>query len=118
MFLFIKKSLLFLLCLSMFFSPLLAKENGKERMLADLDHIREIFSVKYAPLQWKGEYKNWDLDEEMAHAKKKLHLLAKPTVKEFQRIVKSFYDSTADYHVGVKFYSTESASLPIIIKGA
>lgn len=90
----------------------------KRRVLSDLETIRHIFEVKYAPLQWKGEYAKWTLDAAIEEAKNKISSLQNPTIKECQVIVRDFFNSTRDYHVGVRFFSTESASLPFMIKGA
>lgn len=96
------------------FSPI----TSKEHMLRDLDHIQEIFSVKYAPLRWKEEYKGWNLEEEIALAKAKVRSLNNPNIKELQRITKTFFDSAADYHVGVTFYSLEASFLHFSLKSA
>lgn len=90
----------------------------KKRALADLDVIHRIFEVKYAPLQWKGEFANWDLDLAIQEAKDKVSDLASPTLKECQVIIRDFFNSAQDFHVGVHFYSTESSSLPFLVKGA
>lgn len=90
----------------------------KRRVLSDLETIRHIFEVKYAPLQWKGEYAKWTLDAAIEEAKNKISSLPNPTLKECQIIIRDFFNSTRDYHVGVRFFSTECASLPFMIKGA
>lgn len=104
----------FLLTATLFASP----PTTKRRVLADLDTIKNAFAVKYAPRQWKGEFAGWDLDEEIAAAKEKIEALKKPTLKECQVIIRDFFNSARDYHVGVRFYSTENASLPFMVAGA
>ncbi len=90
----------------------------KERMIRDLDFIRNTFDVKYAPADWKKRYAQWDLAEEIDVAKARVQACDDLTVKNFQRIVKYFFNSTKDYHVGVSFWSTEWAALPFRVCGA
>ncbi len=99
---------------SCFASPILTKR----RVLSDLDCLHTMFDVKYAPRMWKGEYANWSLDQEIQNAKNKIANMHNPSLKECQIVVRDFFNSARDYHVGVRFYSTESASLPFLIKGA
>ncbi len=90
----------------------------KKRVLADLDCIHTMFEVKYAPRFWKQEFAGWDLTESVIEAQDKISSLSNPSLKQCQVIVRDFFNSTLDYHVGVRFFSTESASLPFLIKGA
>jgi hypothetical protein len=90
----------------------------KRRVLADLDCIHHIFDVKYAPKPWKQEFANWDLTHSIEEAKNKIQNAEAPSLKECQTVLRDFFNSTMDYHVGVRFYSTESATLPFLIKGA
>lgn len=89
----------------------------KEKMMGDLDIIKNTFDVKYAPADWKKIYADWDLDEQINLAKAKVLASENLTTKEFQRIVSEFFKSTRDYHVGVYFFSTESAFLPFRVQG-
>ncbi len=90
----------------------------KRRVLADLETIRNVFDVKYAPTKWKKQFANWDLDEAIEEAKSRIQSLSNPSLKECQVVIRDFFNSTRDYHVGVRFYSTEGASLPFVVKGA
>ncbi len=90
----------------------------KKRVLSDLNMIHNIFEVKYAPKVWKHEFANWDLDQAIQDAKNKIESHPAPTLKECQTILRDFFNSTRDYHVGIKFFSTESATLPFCVKGA
>lgn len=95
------------------------EEEKRTHMLNDLDIIKHIFQTGYAPAQWKKTCFDWDLEEEIEKAK--YQVLEAPgilTTKEFQRILKNFFASTKDYHVNVRFFSTEYATLPFIIQGA
>ena len=90
----------------------------KKRMLSDLDFIKSVFEVKYAPRAWKQEHKGWNLDAEIENAKNRVLNDPQPTVKNFHIILKELFNSACDYHVGIDFYSTEEAYLPFMIKGA
>jgi hypothetical protein len=95
-------------------------EDGRRAlMLNDLEIIKHTFQTGYAPAEWKKTCFGWDLEEEIEKARHQV--LEAPgilTTKEFQRILKNFFASTKDYHVGAHFFSTESAILPFTIQGA
>lgn len=93
-------------------------EKVKSKMMGDLDFIRNTFRVHYAPLEWKGSYSGWDLEQEIEKCKLRVENSSNITTKEFQKIIKDFFNSVQDYHVSVDFYSTELATLPFSIKGA
>lgn len=90
----------------------------KDKMMLDLDIIQNTFDVKYAPADWKKNYAEWDLQNEIDLAKVKVLETPNITVKDYQRILQQFFNSTKDYHVGVSFYSTETAVLPFRIHSA
>lgn len=90
----------------------------RKRMINDLEFVKNVFEVKYAPKDWKESHLNWDLDLEIDTAKSKILSLQNPSTKDFQIILKHFFNSSKDYHASVKFYSTESAQLPFIVKRA
>lgn len=107
----------FILTTVLFITPFLgyaaiSQEETKNKMVADLDSIKSIFAVMYAPAEWKREYTNWDLDEQINRAKITVEGADGVTLKDFQRTLLGFFNSTKDYHVGVGFYSTEAAFLP------
>lgn len=90
----------------------------KDQMIGDLDFIKNTFHVMYAPAAWKCKYAGWELGKEYQAAKEKIQNSQNITTKEYQRIVRDFLKSTQDYHVGVRFHSTEAASLPFRVKEA
>ncbi|MCH9625824.1 MAG: hypothetical protein S4CHLAM123_10050 [Chlamydiales bacterium] len=112
----------FLMGLLLLASPLTANMEqqslAKRRFMADLDTLQNIFEVKYAPALWKQEFANWSLFQQIQEAKFKIENHPCLTLKEGQIILRDFFNSTKDYHVGVRFFSTESASLPFMVKGA
>jgi len=93
-------------------------QSERDRMMRDLDVIKQTFDVKYAPAEWKRSYTNWDLDDEIELAKANIQMQDTVTVKDYQRILLKFFNSTKDYHVGVSFYSTEIAALPFRVQRA
>lgn len=97
----------------------LAPSHTKERMQCEIDVIKHVTEVRYAPRAWKEKCYGWDLDAAANIAKQRIDIYpaAEVPLKEFQRIVRDFIFTFKDYHVGVFFYSTEEASLPLQIKG-
>jgi len=121
-------SSLFLLFLIIFFSPVSSDDifdasttrqaQLKEQMCGTVDNIKNIFSSSYAPANWKKQHFNWDLKSEIEKVKNKINTTENISLKEFHRYVKDFFNSTRDYHVSVRFSSTEAASLPFHVKKA
>ncbi|MFH1723830.1 MAG: protease-like activity factor CPAF, partial [Elusimicrobiota bacterium] len=90
----------------------------KRQMVRTLDYVASVFSGHYAPLEWKNKKFGTDLKREYDKAKSQIQKSPHITTREFQRIVAAFVRSLKDYHVGIQFYSTEMASLPLDIVGA
>ena len=93
-------------------------ESLKNRMISDLDIIKNAFEVRYAPAEWKKTHSGWDLDDQINKAKNQVLGKENITLKDYHRIVKEFFRSTQDYHVGIQFLSTEMSILPIEIESA
>lgn len=112
----------YLFCLFISICPISTFANLNEQvrktLISDLDLIRNIFSVQYAPKAWKKEFNDWNLEKEIANAKKEVSEMRPLTIKGYQRVIRKFLLSPADYHVGVEFFSTEQALLPFSIRGA
>lgn len=90
----------------------------KKQMVDDLHFIRNVFEVKYAPLEWKKNHSGWKIEEQFEKAESEILNLKHPTTKDFQVILRKLFNSVGDYHVGVLFYSTEEAHLPFSIKSS
>lgn len=88
-----------------------------EKMKSHLDIIRNILDAGYAPVKWKESRFGWTLDEKINLAKDKIDLHGRLSVKDFQKIVRDFFMSMHDLHVSARFHSTESATLPFLVKG-
>ncbi|MBA3237864.1 MAG: protease-like activity factor CPAF [Parachlamydiaceae bacterium] len=108
-------SYFFLLLITAFCS---VSAEDKNKMLQDLDIIKSAFETRYAPYEWKKNYLGWSLEEEILNAKVKILSLNSLSVKDYQRILHSFFISTCDYHVSDVYYSTELAMLPFDVKSA
>lgn len=93
-------------------------EEVRKSLLKDLEVIRTVFAVQYAPREWKGFYKNWNLDAQINQAINEVKSMQPLTIKGYQRTIKKFFQSPADYHVGVDFYSTEQSVIPFTVRGA
>lgn len=90
----------------------------KDSMLTQLDLMRHVFQVRYAPADWKKRQCGWDLDDEISKAKEQVKEAPTLSLKEYQRILQRFFNRVGDYHVGVSFFSTEAADLPFAVVGA
>lgn len=96
----------------------LSEKQLKEKMLVDLEIIHNAFDVLYAPKEWKKQFANWDLDEEVRTIKNKIITFPAITVKDYQRLLRSLFGSCIDYHTKINFLSTEAAYLPFQVCGA
>jgi hypothetical protein len=117
----ISRSFLAFLFITILMHPLSGssfEDQKKEKMIQDLAVIKHHLEISYAPAEWKKHYSGWSLEESFEKCKQKILDTPNITVKQFQKIVKSFLNSLNDYHVGVYFISTEQASLPFTVKGA
>lgn len=92
--------------------------DNKSEMIETLNIIKNSFQVSYAPKDWKKTFNGWNLNDEIDKAKKKILALDSKEIKDFQRILVDFFRSPQDYHVAIKFFSTESAFLPFKIRSA
>lgn len=93
-------------------TPRMGYDNAKELMVRDIDYIRNVLEIKYAPVEWKATHYGWDLDEEVTKAKQTIIDSDNLSTKQFQQVVRKLLGSTSDHHVSVLFYSTEFCQLP------
>lgn len=99
-------------------SGLFSEDPKKSQMIQDLEIIKHHFDVAYAPKNWKKEHFGVDLNKEFEKAKSQILSMPSITTKQFQQIVRKFVNSMRDYHVSVRFFSTEESSLPFSVKGS
>ena len=86
-------------------------------MIYNLEFIENVFKSNYAPTDWKKQHFGWDVNEESKKAKEKIYKAKNIHLKEFHQILKDFFLSARDYHVGVNFISTEHSSLAFEVRG-
>lgn len=110
------KGILFSILTATAFCQLQAAD--QEAMAQEMAVIKNSFSVKYAPFEWKQECFGWNLDEQINLVLQKIENDPLTTVKDFQRHLHSFFISMCDYHVQDHYYSTEKAFLPFAVKSA
>lgn len=112
-----KRVLLFFIYAATTVSFLSASEQAtKDRMKTDIDSIKNMLEASYAPSEWKASHFQWDLAYEVQKAKDSVEMAEGITTKKFQEILRDFFHSTKDYHVGIYFYSTEKSSLPFKVQ--
>lgn len=99
------------------FSDICSADNIKQQMYEDLDFIRSVYHTAYTPEEWKNELFGWDLNAEILNAKEKVDILDGNLIKGYHNVLKDFFYSMKDYHVGFNFCSTEESFLPFMVKG-
>ena len=87
----------------------------QKEMIKTLDQIAAIFSQQYAPLEWKQ--KQFQVDLKRERNKVRAAIMADPeiTTQKFQNLLYGLTAAMRDYHVSIRFNSTESAKLPLSI---
>lgn len=114
------KKLVFILTLVplLLFAKTNPQQKLKQKMVEHLDFIKGIFETQYAPIEWKKSHLQWDLDERIADIKRKIVAKKHISIKDFQRLLMQFFNSTSDHHTKIFFYSTAAAILPFRIQSA
>jgi len=111
------KKLLLLLAVS-FTSSVATAAPLKEAMLRDLDFVYQNFQARYAPAEWKNKFSNgWTMYQSIEDAKAEVGALEQPTLKDYRRILHNVFNAPRDYHVSVRFFTTERATLPFQVMG-
>lgn len=90
----------------------------KKRMANHIESIQSIIESSYAPKNWKNRHFGWSLQHQVDAAKRKIESINDITVKDYHGVLRDFFYSMKDYHVGFRFFATESSSLPFMVKGA
>ncbi len=89
-----------------------------QELIDNLNILKHTFRVKYAPKKWKFELTGWDLNKQIAKAKKQTHEADHLDLNACRQIVTEFINSCSDYHVRAKFYSTAYSYLPFRVKSS
>jgi C-terminal processing protease CtpA/Prc len=96
----------------------ISQNDIRQSMLQNLDFIQSAFAAQYGPGQWKETHEGWDLDAQIAAAKKQVEGTPGMTVAQYHDVLRRFFGSMKDFHVSVQFNSTEASSLPFTVSGA
>ncbi|MEK6627320.1 MAG: protease-like activity factor CPAF [Bdellovibrionota bacterium] len=102
---------LVLISLLSFTSEAQISKEFKNKLADEMKFIANVYSQHYAPKQWKEKHLGWNLESELGTALAKIN--AASSVYDYRNALADFIESTQDYHVAVRFYSTEKASLPL-----
>lgn len=90
----------------------------KKVAIQDLSHYASLYKTMYAPYTWKQQYRGLDMDKVLAERVKEIQESKDLTKQQLWKIIKKFFLATQDYHVSVRFDSSESATLPLTIRSA
>lgn len=88
----------------------------QKEMLTVVNSMANVYESMYAPALWKKEFANWTLQAAVADAKESIQT-KELTLTEYHKVVNKFILSMKDYHTSVKFYTTEKATLPFMVRG-
>ncbi len=86
----------------------------KSQLHQEMNFISNVYRTQYAPRFWKEKTFSWNLAAETDLAHQKID--AAETAFDYRKALVDFLNSTKDYHVGYRFISTESSSLPLQLK--
>jgi hypothetical protein len=90
----------------------------QDEMLAGITTIQNVFQNAYAMKDWKKDHLGFDLVQAFDSARAEVRTNSGLTLKQYQRSLKKVLSDMNDYHVGIHFARTESASLPLSIRGS
>lgn len=80
-----------------------------------LSSIEAEFEAYYAPRHWKEEYDGWNLHDAVEKCKLRILNETSSERQTYQRIIRDFFASTHDYHVGVSFLNWDVSFLPFSV---
>ena len=107
----------FSICLSLAMPFAQAEELSsirKEQLKGELEYVGQMFATQYAPKEWKEKFLNWNLPAAIATSKSLIDQAT--SLRQARMAVVEFLNTTADYHVGYSFISTERAGLPFQVR--
>jgi hypothetical protein len=90
----------------------------KKRMLWEIEDIKEIFEAGYAPAEWKESRYGWNLNDRSNEAYQEVKNNPEASKEGYRLVMKQFFNSMKDYHVSIRFLSTERAILPFTVGSA
>lgn len=105
--------------LSVLLGAAFAQAGVKSSTINALNYMKSIYGDVYAPAPWKAQYDNWDIEAEYQKALDSIQASDQNlTTKEARKILMDFVYSMRDYHVSIRFLSTEQAKLPFLVRSA
>jgi hypothetical protein len=107
-----------LLSILVLFAPTAFADSLKDDVIAQLYAMKSVYKAEYAPAQWKKAHVGYDLETNFQTALSAAQSRSSINIKESREIFKNFIYAMQDYHTSIGFTATESASLPLTIKGA
>ncbi len=105
--------------LSLLLSPTQVRADSlAEDVLGQLYAMRSVYKAEYAPATWKKAHVGYELEANFQQALTALQARPSLDIKASREIFKNFVYAMKDYHVSISFTATESAALPLTVKGA
>jgi hypothetical protein len=98
------------------FAAIQAFATPQDEMTQDFNVIRYHVSFRYALKEWKENSFGWNLEDACKKAKKEIGFSL--TTKEYQKVVKNFFNSFKDYHAKCCFSSSEMSYFPLKVVSA
>jgi hypothetical protein len=92
--------------------------DGREAAFHELSFMQSVLKMGYAPTQWKKEQFGFNIDNTFSEVLAGLSTKSELTSQDFRGAARQLMGSTRDYHVGVGFYATEAAQLPLLVMSA
>lgn len=114
-----KKLVLFAISAGVLFASLAqAQDKVSDDLINYLYGVKALQKAQYAPIQWKEKFAGYSMDAEFNKAITAAQTNPNMTIKEAQKVLRDYVYALRDYHTSIRFYSTESATLPFTVKGA
>jgi hypothetical protein len=90
----------------------------RSEMIGNLEFMRNAFHTQYAPAEWKKNFAQWDLDDQINQAEETIKKATTISNRDYRNLLLRLFQSARDYHTSISFVTTEAASLPFAVKGA
>lgn len=89
-----------------------------EEFIQDLNSLKYNLSINYAPMEWKKNFLNWDINHEFNIASQIILSGKIKNAENYHHLVKKVFKSLQDYHVSTEFYSRSISFFPLVIEQA
>ncbi len=94
-----------------------ANDTLNEDVTTYLYGMKSVYRTQYAPAAWKKQFASYDLDAEFKTAIEAVQSRPELSLDDSRTIFKNFIYAMKDYHTSISFIATESATLPILVRG-